>query len=249
MGPDQQALGEVMSELILVVDDDHAVAEAIERSLRRSGFEVSVAHRGTDALAIARQQRPDLVILDIMMPGMDGIEVGRTMRQTPELAQLPILFLTGKQEIGDKVAAYQQAQADDYLTKPFDVLELDLRVKALLRRTHGRVPPDADSRLRVGDLTLDLRTYELNTPVQTVLLTPVEFELMHFLMSNTDQVFSADQLLQKVWGYPAGTGMPDLVRVHVKNVRDKIEPNPREPIYLRNILRRGYMVPTRQGAD
>jgi DNA-binding response OmpR family regulator len=234
-----------MSELILVVDDDHAVAEAIERSLRRSGFEVSVAHRGADALAIARQQRPDLVILDIMMPGMDGIEVGKAMRQIPELAQLPILFLTGKQEIGDKVAAYQQAQADDYLTKPFDVLELDLRIKALLRRTRGRIPPDTDSRLQVGDLTLDLKSYEISTPARTVLLTPVEFELMHFLMSNVEQVFSADQLLQKVWGYPAGTGMPDLVRVHVKNVRDKIEPNPREPIYLRNILRRGYMVSVR----
>lgn len=239
-----------MSELILVVDDDHAVAEAIERSLRRSGFEVSVAHRGTDALAIARQQRPDLVILDIMMPGMDGIEVGKTMRETPELAQLPILFLTGKQEIDDKIAAYQQAQADDYLTKPFDVLELDLRVKALLRRTKGNAPSaDADSVLRVGDLSLDLRSYEISTPLRNVLLTPVEFELMHFLMSNTDQVFSADQLLQKVWGYPAGTGMPDLVRVHVKNVRDKIEPNPRQPIYLRNILRRGYMVPSHQAAD
>ncbi len=239
-----------MSELILVVDDDHAVAEAIERSLRRSGFEVSVAHRGQDALAIAQQQRPDLVILDIMMPGMDGIEVGKTMREIPDLAQLPILFLTGKQEIDDKIAAYQQALADDYLTKPFDILELDLRVKALLRRTRDRSPlPDTDSVLRVGDLTLDLRTYEISTPRGNVQLTPVEFELMHFLMSHSDEVFSADRLLQEVWGYPAGTGMPDLVRVHVKNVRDKIEPNAHKPIYLRNILRRGYMVPSRQATD
>lgn len=241
--------GETMAELILVVDDDHAVAEAIERSLRRNGFDVSVAHRGADALAIARQQRPDLVILDIMMPGMDGIEVGRIMRETRELAHLPILFLTGKQEIGDKIAAYQQALADDYLTKPFDLLELDLRVRALLRRARQVAPPEADRRIQVGELSLDLKTYEISTPFRTVLLTPVEFELMQFLMSHADEVFSADQLLQRVWGYPSGTGMPDLVRVHVKNVRDKIEPNPRQPIYLRNILRRGYTVPSRQVAS
>ncbi len=237
-----------MNELILVVDDDHAVAEAIERSLRRSGYEVSVAHRGSDALAIAQQQPPDLVILDIMMPGMDGIEVGKVMRQNSDLAHLPILFLTGKQEIRDKVAAYQQALADDYLTKPFDLLELDLRVKALLRRTQESAAPEDNHRIEVGDLVLDLRTYEISTPKQTILLTPVEFELMHFMMVNKGQVFSADQLLQKVWGYPPGTGMPDLVRVHVKNVRDKIEPDSRNPIYLRNILRRGYTVPEQHSA-
>jgi DNA-binding response OmpR family regulator len=95
---------------------------------------------------------------------------------------------------------------------------------------------------------LDLRTFEIIAPDRTVLLTPVEFELMHFLMIHSDHVFSADQLLQQVWGYPAGTGMPDLVRVHVKNLRDKIEPDPREPIYVRNLLRRGYMVPVVQHA-
>lgn len=246
-GPMQRAAREIMNELILLVEDDHAVAETIERSLRLSGYDVSVAHRGADALAIAQQRRPDLVILDIVMPGMDGIEVGRIMRQNPELAQLPILFLTGRQEIGDKVAAFQQALADDYLTKPFEVLELDLRVKALLRRVRRDAPPENERRIKVGDLTLDLKSFEISTPLHTVLLTPVEFELMQFLISNADQVFSADQLLQRVWGYPAGTGMPDLVRVHVKNVRDKIEPDPRQPIYLRNILRRGYMIPAAQG--
>lgn len=237
-----------MSDLILIVDDDHAVAEAIERSLRRSDFEISVAHRGADALSIAREQHPDLVILDIMMPGMDGIEVGRRMREIPQLATLPILFLTGRGEIADKIAAFQQAQADDYLTKPFDIRELELRVKALLRRAHQTAPVDADEKLKVGSLVLDLRTFEISTPDRTVLLTPVEFELMHFLMIHSDHVFSADQLLQQVWGYPAGTGMPDLVRVHVKNLRDKIEPDPREPIYVRNLLRRGYMVPVDQHA-
>jgi DNA-binding response OmpR family regulator len=101
----------------------------------------------------------------------------------------------------------------------------------------------------VGLLNLNAKTYEITTESKRVLLTPVEFELMRFLMSNPDQVFSADQLLQRVWGYPPGIGMPDLVRVHVKNVREKIEPNPRKPIYLRNVLRRGYMVPTTSAED
>jgi len=168
------------------------------------------------------------------------------MREIPQLANLPILFLTGRGEITDKIAAYQQAQADDYLTKPFDIRELELRVKALLRRSRQSAPLEADEKLKVGSLVLDLRTFEITTPDRTVLLTPVEFELMHFLMSHSDHVFSADQLLQQVWGYPPGTGMPDLVRVHIKNLRDKIEPDPRQPVYVRNLLRRGYMVPVDQ---
>ena len=235
-----------MGDLILVVDDDPVAVVGIERILRHSGFDVSVALRGVDALAIAREQRPALVIMDIMMPAMDGIEVARRMREMPQLAQLPILFLTGRGEIDDKIAAYQQAQADDYLTKPFEVRELDLRVKALLRRAMQTVPPEVDEKLTVGSLVLDLRTYEINTPDRTVLLTPIEFELMRFLMTHADHVFSTDQLLEEVWGYPPGTGMPDLVRVHIKNIRDKIEPDPKYPTYVRNLLRRGYMVTSEQ---
>ena len=235
-----------MSDLILVVDDDPIAVVGIERILSHSGFEVSVALRGVDALTIAREQRPALVIMDIMMPGMDGIEVARRMREIPHLTSLPILFLTGRGEIDDKIAAYQQAQADDYLTKPFDVRELDLRVKALLRRATQTVPPEVDEKLTVESLVLDMRTYEINTPDRTVLLTPIEFELMRFLMSRADHVFSTDQLLEEVWGYPPGTGMPDLVRVHIKNIRDKIEPDPKTPTYVRNLLRRGYMVTSEQ---
>jgi DNA-binding response OmpR family regulator len=230
-----------MNHLVLVVDDDTDVAETIERALRQSGEEAMVAHRGADALHLARQRTPDLVVLDIIMPGMTGIEVCRHMRASPELAPVPILFLTAKGEIGDKIDGFE-AGADDYLTKPFDLREMVLRVRALLRRAQRGAEARPTERIEVGDLTLNCRTFEIHTPEVTVLLTPVEFELMHFMMSNPRQIFSADQLLQQVWGYPPGTGMPDLVRVHIKNVRDKIEPRPNEPIYVRNILRRGYMV-------
>jgi len=231
-----------MRHLILVVDDDVNVAETIERSLQSAGHDVLVAHRGADGLEYARRRNPDLVVLDIMMPGMTGIQVCRHMRANPEIAATPILFLTAKGEIGDKIEGFE-AGADDYLTKPFDLRELVLRVRALLRRTHrdGEIDGDVD-RIEVGELVLDCRTFEIHTPAIKVLLTPVEFELVNFLMSNPRKVFSADQLLQDVWGYPPGTGMPDLVRVHIKNVRDKIEADSRHPVYVRNVLRRGYMI-------
>jgi DNA-binding response OmpR family regulator len=230
-----------MSQYILVVDDDEDVAETIERTLRRAGHVVAVAHRGADALQMARQRHPDLVVLDIMMPGMNGIDVCRHLRANPDLAPAPILFLTARGEIADKIEGFE-AGADDYLTKPFDLRELELRVKALLRRTRRDGEERPQERLEVGPLVLNCNTFEISTPQQTVLLTPVEFELLHFLMTNPGKVFSTDQLLQRVWGYPPGTGMPDLVRVHIKNIRDKIEPAPRSPIYLRNMLRRGYMI-------
>lgn len=230
-----------MAHLILVVDDDEDVAETIERALRRVGYEVLVAHRGADALQLARQRRPEVIVLDIMMPGMSGIEVCRHIRANPQLTRIPILFLTAKGEISDKIEGFESG-ADDYLTKPFDQRELELRVKALLRRTQAGAEEERVERLEVGPLVLNCRTFEITTPQKTVLLSPVEYELLFFLMSNAGKVFSADQLLQKVWNYPPGTGMPDLVRVHIKNIRDKIEPNPREPVYLKNILRRGYMI-------
>ena len=230
-----------MAHRVLVVDDDVAVAETIQRTLSLAGHDTQVAHRGADALLAARQQRPEIVVLDIMMPGMSGIDVCRHMRANPELRSVPILFLTARGEIADKIEGFE-AGADDYLTKPFDLRELDLRVKALLRRSQSNYEAPPAERLELGDLVLNCSTYELTTPDRTVLLTPVEYELFEFLMSHANKVFSADQLLQEVWEYPPGTGMPDLVRVHVKNTRDKVEPEPRNPIYVRNVLRRGYMV-------
>lgn len=230
-----------MADVVLVVDDEVDVTNMISRSLMLGGFEVMIAHRGADALQLARQRKPDLFILDIMMPGMNGIDVCRHVRANPELRAVPILFLTARREIEDKIDGFE-AGADDYLTKPFDLREMELRVRALLRRSrHDLMATDLEH-IEVGELTLDCNSYELTTPNRTVLLTPVEFELVQFLMRHPGRVYSADDLLQEVWGYPPGTGMPDLVRVHIKNLRDKIEVTPKEPTYVRNVLRRGYMI-------
>lgn len=237
-----------MAQDILIVDDDVQVAGAMQKALE-SDYEVRIVTEATGTLAACREKRPDLIIMDVVFPdGRTGLDATRALRESEYVADVPILFISGWDEIEDKNDTYG-AGGDDFLSKPFQQRELQLKVKALLRRVARTQKPATAESLQVGLLELNAKTFEITTESKKVLLTPVEFELMRFLMSNPDEVFSADQLLQRVWGYPPGIGMPDLVRVHVKNVREKIEPNPRKPIYLRNVLRRGYMVPTTSEED
>ena len=224
---------------ILVVDDDRDVAGTIERTLRRRDHEVVVAHSGVEALELVQKQCPDLVVLDIMMPRMDGIEVCERIRTLPNVASVPILFLTAKGKIEDKIEGFE-AGADDYLTKPFDLRELELRVRALLRRSLPTEEPKIP--LEIGPLSLDPRTFELTVGDEVLLLTPVEFELLYHLMNHAGEVISTERLLQEVWEYPPGTGDPNLVRAHIKNIRAKIEPSPSNPTYVRTISRHGYVI-------
>ena len=224
---------------ILVVDDDRDVAGTVERTLRRRDHEVVVAYSGAQALRLIQEQCPDLVVLDIMMPRMNGIEVCQRIRTFPNVASVPILFLTAKGKIEDKIEGFE-AGADDYLTKPFDLRELELRVRALLRRSMPSEAPKAP--MEVGSLSLDPRTFKLNVDGHVLLLTPVEFELLYYLMKHAGEVISTEKLLQEVWEYPPGTGDPNLVRAHVKNIRAKIEPVPETPVFIRTISRHGYVV-------
>jgi DNA-binding response OmpR family regulator len=225
---------------ILVVDDEERVALSIERSLQQN-YQVRVAYNGTDALKIARRITPDLIILDIMMPGIDGIQVCRELRMDPLLHSVPILFLTARGRVEDKIEGFE-AGADDYLTKPFDVRELLLRVKAILQRTSAQGGQITTDELKVGKLTLNCQNYQLSTDEKTVLLTPVEFDLMYHLMSHPGQVFSGERLLRELWDYPSDTGSPDLVRMHVRNLRLKIEPDSRNPRFLITVPRHGYTI-------
>lgn len=234
---------------ILVVDDDESVAAAIDRTLENRGYETIVVHSGAEAIVAAKERHPDLVILDVVMPGMDGIQVCTKLREDEETRRLPIIFLTARAMLEDKVEGFE-AGADDYLTKPFAIQELGLRVKALLRRVQTQAQLEADPLLAgardpdvvvAGRLTLNRRTYEVTTPEQTVLLTPIEFELLAHLMENVGDIFSSDRLLQEVWEYPPGTGDPALVRMHVRNLRSKIEPEgAAQPVFIRTVSRRGY---------
>ncbi len=226
--------------LILVVDDDEDVVKMIQINLTQGGHQVLWANNGYEALQRAYRQRPDLVLLDIAMPEMDGIEVCRRLRASPATAPIPILFLTGSAGIESKIASFD-AGADDYLIKPFNLQELNLRVKALLRRGFAK-PLETPPRLIVGALSLNCHNFELTVGDKTVLLTPVEFELLYFLMSHAGRVFSSKQLLREVWQYPPGTGSPELVRAHIRNLRTKIEPDPKSPVYLKTVGRFGYAI-------
>ncbi len=226
---------------ILVVDDDELVARTVERLLRANGFRVAVAHSGVEALQAARRNRPDLMILDVMMPGMDGYEVCRQVRADPLLQDLPVLFLTAKGKDDDRIEGFR-AGADDYLSKPFNLDEIYFRVRAILRRTKRQQPGAVDPVIRVGQYELDTRAFSLKTPRGAVSLTPVQFDLLYYLMSHPGQVFSPERLLQAVWDYPHDTGSPDLVRVHIKNLRARIEEDPSQPRFLRTVKGHGYTV-------
>jgi len=226
---------------ILVIDDDELVSRTLQRTLKMYDHQVMVANSGIEGLQLARRHPPDLFILDIMMPGADGYTVCRQIRGDPILLDVPVLFLTAKVKDEDKIEGFR-AGADDYLSKPFNMEELQLRVKAVLRRTNApALTAEPSSEISVGNVRLDCRSFEISTPANTILLTNVQFDLLYHLMSHADQVFNSQQLLQDVWDYPRDTGSPELVRAHIKNVREKIEPIPSEPRYILTIQGHGYM--------
>jgi two-component system, OmpR family, response regulator RpaA len=229
-------------QTILVIDDDELVSRTLQRALKLYDYHVMVANSGTEGLQLARRHKPDLFVLDVIMPGTDGYQVCRQVRGDPLLAQTPILFLTAKSKDEDKIEGFR-AGGDDYLAKPFNMEELQLRIKAILRRTgNGESAYHDPGLVQVGRVVLDTRTFEVKTPAaaEGILLTNVQFDLLYHLMSNAGQVFTSQQLLQDVWDYPRDTGSPELVRAHIKNLRDKIEPEPRDPVYIRTIQGHGY---------
>lgn len=223
--------------LILVVDDDPGIISLVERELKEEGHEVITARHGVQALRIMQEKRPNLVILDILMPGTNGLEVCERMRRSPGLCEVPILFLTKKDEIEDRIEGLK-AGADDYLGKPFDLRELLWRVRAIIRSTL-EIPKDAV--LSIGPLSLSPAALEAKLWNKPVGLTPVEFELLYYLTKNVGKVISSDQLLQKVWGYPEDSRNTALVRMHIMNLRAKIEPDPRHPRFIKTVTRHGYV--------
>lgn len=226
--------------LILVIDDDDLVSRTLQRALKHYEYQVMTANSGIEGLQLARRHRPDLFILDIMMPGVDGYQVCRQIRGDPLLQDAPVLFLTAKAKDEDKIEGFR-AGGDDYLVKPFNMQELELRVKAILRRAvPDKVEEPTANEVVVGNVVLDCRTFKVTTPFQTILLTNVQFDLLYHLMSHADQVFNSQQLLQDVWDYPRDTGSPELVRAHIKNLREKIEPQPADPIYIKTVQGHGY---------
>lgn len=225
---------------ILVVDDDLRVCRMIEAVLKGQGHFVIVANSGAKALEEAPKVFPDLILLDVMMPDLNGYEVCRRLRSSIKLADTPVMFLTARSMVNDRIEGFE-AGADDYLVKPFDLRELELRVEALLRRTQKK--NGSAKQLQAGGMRLDATKYQVEVNGRTVQLTPVEFELLYYLMSRAGEVISAEQLLQEVWRYYPGTGDPTVVRMQIMNLRNKIETTPKSPKYIRTVYRHGYYVP------
>lgn len=225
--------------LILVVDDDEDIVEITQRALRQHGHTITTAYTGHQAISCLQEKRPDLVILDIVLPDINGIEICKFMRTHPQLSSVPIIFLTFKEALEDKIAGFE-AGGDDYLTKPFHINELELRTRALLRHAGSSSVPGviAIPPIRIDPLDGSAQVYG-----NTVSLTPIEFRLLYYLASHAGQVVSTERLLQDVWNYPPGSGNFSLVRMHVLNLRRKVEQDPRTPRLIRTVPRHGYTFP------
>lgn len=220
---------------ILVVDDEPQICDVVELYLRREGFEVETAHDGESALTAVEHHPPDLVVLDVMMPKVNGLEVTRLVH---ERFNIPIIMLTSRGEEADKIVGLESG-ADDYVVKPFSPKELAMRVKAVLRRAGMAAAETKSAGIQTGDLRIDTTTRLVTAKGQAITLTVKEFDLLWFLASHPGQVFSRDQLLDQVWGYDF-YGDSGTVTVLVRRLREKIETDPANPQYLLTVWGVGY---------
>jgi two-component system OmpR family response regulator len=209
---------------VLVVDDEPNIAELVGMALRYEGWEATVVHTGSKAVSAAKEVKPDAVVLDIMLPDVDGLEVLRRMRG--HAADVPVLFLTARDSVEDRVAGLT-AGGDDYVVKPFSLEELVARLRALMRRA-GASEPQASSVLTVGDLRLDEDSHEVFRADDEIALTATEFELLRYLMRNPRRVLSKAQILDRVWNYDFG-GQANVVELYISYLRKKIDAG-REPM-------------------
>jgi two-component system OmpR family response regulator len=225
---------------LLVVDDEPTVRELLRTALRYAGFEVEAAATGQEALDLATRHTPDLVLLDVMLPDMDGFEVIRRLRAQPRSplpgqgGDVPVLFVTARDDRQDRLHGLHLG-GDDYVTKPFDLEELIARIHAVLRRTRGEQP----ARLVVGDLALEPGSHHVTRAGRTVRLSPTEFRLLHFLVANTDRTMTKNQILHSVWEYDFG-GDPSIVDTYISYLRRKVDTG--EPKLIHTVRGVGYVI-------
>lgn len=217
---------------VLVVEDDQSLREVLRYNLGREGYEVVMANDGAQALEVTQREKPDLILLDILLPELDGYEVCRILRRQ---TGIPIIMLTAKNQEMDKVMGLELG-ADDYITKPFSLKELLARIRAQLRRHEDKM---VIYPLKIGNIEIDTARHKVNIGGRSVELSPKEFELLTFLVRNKGLVFSRNQLLEKIWGY-AYEGDSRSVDVHIRWLRKKIEVNPQKPQHLITVRGFGY---------
>jgi len=222
-------------EKILVVDDEEHIQELIKFNLEKSGYKVICADNGIDAIKIAKEQLPQIMLLDLMLPGMDGLDVCKEIRKDINLSNMPIIMITAKSEEIDKIIGLELG-ADDYITKPFSVRELVARIKAILRRSNLTT---LEKTFNVGNLVIDFGKHEVTKGENKIDLTLKEFELLQILIKNKGRVVTRDFLLDKIWGYEY-VGETRTVDVHIRHLRQKIEDDDKNPVYIQTIRGIGY---------
>ena len=224
---------------ILVIDDDSAINELIKINLELQGYEVCQAFNGIEGFAKVKQEMPSLIILDVMMPEVDGFTVAQRIRQTPLTAEIPILMLTALSQLNDKVNGFNLG-VDDYLTKPFEIDELIVRVRALLKRTK-QIPKSSAVRelLTYKEITLIPETYSVKINDKVQKLTPIEFEIFNLLFQNHGNMVSGAKLLKDIWGYEPDDNV-ETIRVHIRHLRSKIDKISDEKKYIETIYGGGY---------
>jgi two-component system alkaline phosphatase synthesis response regulator PhoP len=228
---------------ILVVDDERKIVELVRLYLEKDGYRVLVATDGLDGLALARQKRPDLILLDLMLPGMDGLDVCRILQAESDV---PIIMLTARTTDEDKLIGLELG-ADDYVTKPFNPREVVARVRAVLRRV-GKEAARGPTEMRFAGLVIDRRRREVRVRGEVANLTPTEFRLLEVLAGEPGRAFARLELLDRVFGFDF-EGFERTVDVHVKNLRKKIEPDPRQPTYVKTVYGVGYKFGEDLGED
>lgn len=225
-----------MAKKVLVVDDEKLIVKGIRFSLEQDGMEVTCAYDGEEALKLAQENQFDMILLDIMLPKMNGFEVCQAIR---EFSDMPIVMLTAKGDDMDKILGLEYG-ADDYITKPFNILEVKARIKAIMRRTSAKETKEENAKvIESGDLKLDCESRRLFVVDREVNLTAKEFDLLELLVLNPNKVYGRENLLNLVWGYEY-PGDVRTVDVHVRRLREKIEPNPSEPRYVHTKWGVGY---------
>lgn len=224
-----------MAKHILIVDDDALMRRSLAFNLEQAGFHSSTAANAEDALALAQQTRPDLVLLDIGLPGMDGLDA---LKQFKSAFQVPVIFVTARHRNLDEVVGLELG-ADDYITKPFDVDVLIAHIKAVLRRSSPPEPAAAPESIQVGDLCLNPATHKVSVSGKPIELSPREFVLLQTLAQEPERVFSVDDLLARVWGAEF-IGQPQVVYVHIRWLREKIEADPSHPDFILTVRGVGY---------
>lgn len=223
----------------MVIDDDSAINELIKVNLELAGYKVIQAFDGIKGFALCKQELPCLVVLDVMMPEVDGFTVAQRIRKNPETAEIPILMLTALSQINDKVKGFDIG-VDDYLVKPFEMEELLVRVRALLKRT-AQIPKSAATRdlLSIGEITLLPETYSVEINGKTAKLTPIEFDIFNLLFQNHGSMVSSAQLLKEIWGYAPDDDV-ETIRVHIRHLRSKLDKISGGKKYIETIYGGGY---------